>query len=206
MYFDLEALGYEESYRLLVNTVVPRPIALVTTMDSHGTPNAAPFSFFNLMGHDPPILVLGIERQAPGQYKDTLRNLRETGNFVVNLVNEAIAEQMNVCAIDFPSGVDELAEAGLSSESGMKVPVPRILESPVNLECTTRQVLEIGEGRCLVIGDIRALHIADEFYDPETRYVLTNKLGLIGRMHGRGWYVRTTDTFHMARRKLAVED
>ena len=87
MYFDLDALGYGESYRLLVNTVVPRPIALVTTVDEDGVTNAAPFSFFNIMGHDPPILVLGIERRAPGEYKDTLVNLRHSGEFIVNLVS-----------------------------------------------------------------------------------------------------------------------
>lgn len=202
MYFDLEELGYGESYRLLVNTVVPRPIALVTTLDAAGIPNAAPFSFFNLMGHDPPILVLGIERKAPGQYKDTLKNLRDGGEFIVNLVNEAIAEPMNVCAIDYPSGVNELTNAGLSSEPGVKVAVPRIIESPVSLECSTRQILELGEDRSLVIGDIRAMHLTDEYYDEEKRYVLTEKMGLIGRMHGRGWYVRTTDIFHMARKGL----
>ncbi len=200
MYFDLDELGYQESYRLLVNTVVPRPIALVTTVDAAGVANAAPFSFFNLMGHDPPILVLGIERKAPGEYKDTLRNLSASGEFVVNLVNEAMAERMNVTASNYPSEVDELQEAGLSSEPGRRISVPRILASPVNLECTTRQVIHLGEDRSLVIGDIRALHIADEYYDPGRRYVLTEKMQLIGRMHGRGWYVRTGDTFYMERK------
>ena len=200
MFFDLDELGYQESYRLLVNTVVPRPIALVTTVDAAGIPNAAPFSFFNLMGHDPPILVLGIERKAPGEYKDTLRNLRDSGEFVVNLVNEALAERMNVTAVDFDSSVDELEEAGLESERATRVNVPRITDSPVSLECTTRQVISLGEDRSLVIGDIRAMHIADEYYDETRRYVLTEKMRLIGRMHGRGWYVRTGDLFHMERK------
>src|SRR5690625_2160307 len=206
MYFDLDALGYGESYRLLVNTVVPRPIALVTTVDEDGVTNAAPFSFFNIMGHDPPILVLGIERRAPGEYKDTLRNLRASGEFIVNLVSEAIAEPMNICAADFPADVDELAKAGLTAESGKRVAVPRIVESPVSLECTTMQLLEIGEDRSLVIGNIHALHLRDEFWDAERRYVRTEQLGLIGRMHGRGWYARTSDLFHMARKTAAEID
>src|SRR5690554_4729181 len=200
MFFDLDELGYQESYRLLVNTVVPRPIALVTTVDATGTPNAAPFSFFNLMGHDPPILVLGIERKAPGEYKDTLRNLRDSGEFVVNLVNEAMAERMNVTAVNFDSSVDELLEAGLASEPARRITVPRIVDSPVSLECTTRQIISLGQDRSIVIGDIRAMHIADEYYDSDRRHVLTEKMGLIGRMHGRGWYVRTSDLFHMERK------
>jgi len=200
MFFDLDELGYQESYRLLVNTVVPRPIALVTTVDATGTPNAAPFSFFNLMGHDPPILVLGIERKAPGEYKDTLRNLRDSGEFVVNLVNEAMAERMNVTAVNFDSSVDELLEAGLASEPARRITVPRIVDSPVSLECTTRQIISLGQDRSIVIGDIRAMHIADEYYDSDRRHVLTEKMGLIGRMHGRGWYARTSDLFHMERK------
>ncbi len=202
MLFDLEAMTYQESYRLLVNTVVPRPIALVTTLDSGGTPNAAPFSFFNLMGHDPPILVLGIERRAPGNHKHTVQNMQQRGEFVVNLVNEAIAQPMNVCGVDFPDGVDEVAEAGLTPVASSKVSVPRILEAPVSLECGVRQVIVLGDERHLVIGDIRALHIADEYYDPNTRHVLVERMGLIGRMHGRGWYVRTTDLFYMKRETL----
>lgn len=202
MYFDLEALGHQESYRLLVNSIVPRPIALVTTVDAAGTTNAAPFSFFNLMGSDPPILVLGIERRASGALKDTVANIRASGEFAVNLVSEAIAEPMNICATDYPSGVDELHEAGLTPAAGQLIDVPHIAESPASFECTVREILDIGDNRSLIIGNILAMHLADEYYDAERRYVLTEKMGLIGRMHGRGWYVRTGDTFHMERRSL----
>src|SRR5690625_1460420 len=200
MYFDLDALGYGESYRLLVNTVVPRPIALVTTVDEDGVTNAAPFSFFNIMGHDPPILVLGIERRAPGEYKDTLANLRHSGEFIVNLVSEQIAGPMNICAVNFPREVDELARAGLSSQPGERVRVPRILEAPASLECTVRQLIALGEDRSLVIGNIHAMHLRDEFWDAERRYVRTAEMKLIARMHGRGWYTRTSHLFHMARK------
>lgn len=202
MYFDLHALGHHEGYRLLVNLVVPRPIALVTTVDEAGVVNAAPFSFFNIMGEDPPVLVLGIGSRAQGDYKDTVANIRASGEFVVNLVNEAIAEPMNVCATDYPPEVDELAEAGLTPAPCEQVAVPRITEAPASLECTVRELIQIGENRSLVIGDIRAMHLADEFYDAGRRYVLTEQMGLIGRMHGRGWYVKTGDTFYMERKTL----
>lgn len=202
MYFDLDALGHHESYRLLVNTIVPRPIALVTTVDAAGTTNAAPFSFFNLMGSDPPILVLGIERRGSGANKDTVENIRARREFVVNMVSEAIAEPMNICGTDYPPGVDELREAGLTAVPGMKIDVPHVAEAPASFECTVREILDIGDNRSLIIGNIIAMHLVDEFYDAEQRYVLTEKMGLIGRMHGRGWYVRTSDTFHMERKTL----
>lgn len=200
MYFKLEDLGHAESYRLLVNTVVPRPIALVTTSDAQGTLNAAPFSFFNIMGHDPPVLVLGIERRAPGELKDTVHNLRHSGEFVVNLVNEEIAVQMNICAIDYPPDVDELHEAGLTAAPSQMISVPRIGEAPASLECRVREIITIGDDRSLVIGNILALHLADQFYDAMRRYVLTEEMGLIARMHGRSWYARTSDLFHMERK------
>ena len=151
------------------------------------------------MGHDPPILVLGIERRGPGVPKDTLRNLQASGEFVVNLVNEAIARQMNVTARSYAAGVNELDRAGLTAAKCQKVAVPRVAESPVSLECTVRQVIELGEERSLVIGDVRALHLGDRYYDAERRHVLTEQLGLIGRMHGTGWYARTGDLFLMER-------
>lgn len=201
MFFDLEELDYAESYRLLVNTVVPRPIALVTTADAQGTANAAPFSFFNLMGHDPPILVLGIERRAPGHYKDTLANLRTTRQFAVSLVDDGLAQAMNTCGVDYAPDVDELALAGLEAVPGKKISVPLIADAPVTLECTVRQTIELGEQRNLVIGNIVALHLADRFWDPARRHVRTAEMQLIGRMHGRGWYVRTSDLFYMARQE-----
>lgn len=204
MFFDLEQLGHRESYRLLVNAVVPRPIALVTTVDLHGHVNAAPFSFFNVMGHDPPILVLGVEHKRGGGLKDTPNNIRSTREFVVNLVSENIAERMNICAVDFDHGVDELNTAGLTATASSKVAPPCILESPVSLECREMMSIGIGEGRTLVVGNIVAMHLKDECWDRDAKHVRAAELGLIGRMHGDGWYVRTTDLFQI--RKLALTD
>ncbi len=132
MHFDLAAIPQSDAYKLLVSTVVPRPIALATTVDRAGRVNAAPFSFFNAVSSVPPIVVLGISPGAgdpngPSDgYKDTERNIRDTGEFVVNLVDEALAERMNICAVDFPSAIGELEKAGLTPVPSVGVRAPRI--------------------------------------------------------------------------------
>ncbi|MDZ7802284.1 MAG: flavin reductase family protein [Trueperaceae bacterium] len=198
MTFDLEALDFAESYRLLVSTVVPRPIALVTTLDEDGTVNAAPFSFFNVMGHDPPTLVLGIEGASDGGSKDTPRNVRRRREFGVGLVNEPMAARMNVCAVPFPAGTSELVQAGLEPVAADKIDTPLVHASPVRLECLEAMSIGVGRGRTLVIGTIVALHLDDAYWDADARRVRTEGLGLIGRMEG-DWYVRTTDRFRMSR-------
>jgi flavin reductase (DIM6/NTAB) family NADH-FMN oxidoreductase RutF len=200
MLFDFAAIGPENAYKLLISTVVPRPIAWVTTQDVDGTLNAAPFSFFNAVSGNPPVVVIGIGGRAPGDVKDTGGNIRRTGQFVVNLVSSALAEQMNITAIDFPKSVNELAEAGLHTAPSATVKPPRIAESPVSLECERLVIVEVGVDRAVVLGKVLAIHIGDEFVlDPARCYVDTPKLELIGRMHGRGWYARTTDLFDMPR-------
>ena len=200
MLFDFAAIGAENAYKLLVSTVVPRPIAWVTTQDTDGTLNAAPFSFFNAVSGDPPVIVIGIGGREPGDIKHTGGNIRRTGEFVVNLVSNQLAEQMNITAIDFPKQVNELAEARLSTTPSARVKPPRIAESPVSLECERLVIVEVGVDRAVVLGKVLAIHIADEFVLDAVRcYVDTPALELIGRMHGRGWYTRTTDRFDMPR-------
>jgi len=200
MLFDLAAITAENAYKLLVSTVVPRPIAWVTTRDVDGTLNAAPFSFFNAMSGDPPVVCLGIGGRAPGDIKDTGGNIRRTGEFVVNLVSHKLAEQMNITAIDFPKGINELAEAGLTAAPSVKVRPPRIAEAPVSMECERLVIVEVGIARAVILGRVLAIHIRDEYVlDAERCYVDSPKLDLIGRMHGRGWYARTTDLFEMPR-------
>ena len=157
-------------YKLLVNTVLPRPIALVTTVDGNGNVNAAPFSFFNIFSHAPPLVVLGIEGREPAEapLKDTMRNIRTTGSFVVNLVDRALVEAMTICAIDLPSGIDELAAAGLTSAPSRQVAAPRIAASPVQLECRETVSLSLGtRHRNLVVGEIVHLHIRDGLVDEQ---------------------------------------
>ncbi|MDE2514726.1 MAG: flavin reductase family protein [Rhodospirillales bacterium] len=200
MLFDLAALDAQNAYKLLVSTIVPRPIAWITTCDVDGTLNAAPYSFFNAVSGHPPVVAIGIGGRAPGDAKDTGGNIRRTGQFVVNLVSDALAEKMNVTAIDFPKAVDELGQAGLSIAPSAKVRPPRIAESPVALECERLVIVDVGIDRSVVLGTVVAIHIQDDcVLDAARCYVDTPKLDLIGRMHGGGWYSRTTDRFELPR-------
>ena len=200
MLFEMDKLSEHDTYKLLVSTVVPRPIAWVVTQDLDGAINAAPYSFFNAVSGSPPIVTFGIGGRGAGDAKDTGNNIRRTGQFVVNLVNNATAAAMNVTAIDFPQGVDELREAGLSFTPSSKVAPPRIVESPVAFECERLVTIDVANDRTIVLGRVVAIHIADDcVMDAAKCYVDTPKLDLIGRMHGRGWYTKTTDRFEMPR-------
>jgi flavin reductase (DIM6/NTAB) family NADH-FMN oxidoreductase RutF len=200
MQFDLTGADRSQAYRLLASVVVPRPIALVTSLGPDGAVNAAPFSFFNLLGSAPPVVGLNIadRERAPDTPKDTRANIERTGEFVVNLVPEALAEAMNVCAVDFPAGVSELDAARLTTLPSAQVSAPRLAESPAHLECRLHSVIPIGDNR-IVLAEVVFLHIRDEFLDPDSLRVRTEALGLIGRMHGGGWYARTTDLFDLPR-------
>ena len=200
MLFDFETLATQDRYKLLVSTVVPRPIAWVVTQDTQGRLNAAPYSFFNVFSADPPVVVFGIGGRKPGNVKDTGQNIRETGQFTVCLVNQATAEPMNITAIDFPPEVDELAEAKLTTLPSTKVKPPRIAESPVAFECERFLIVELNTDRALVLGRVVAMHVRDDcVLDAKRCHIDTPKLDLIGRMHGGGWYTRTTDRFEMPR-------
>jgi flavin reductase (DIM6/NTAB) family NADH-FMN oxidoreductase RutF len=202
--FDFATLSAKDRYKLLVSTVTPRPIAWVVTEAPNGMLNAAPYSFFNAFSNDPPVVVIGIGGREPGDAKDTGNNIRRTGQFVVNLVDEASAAAMNVTAIDFPPDVDELYEAGLHTLPSLHVRPPRIAESPVAMECERLATIELGIDRSLVLGRVLAMHIADAaVLDASRCYIDTPKLNLIGRMHGAGWYARTTDLFEMPRIDVA---
>lgn len=199
MEFDFATLPPKDRYRLLIGSVVPRPIALVTTRDERGVPNAAPFSFFNCFSHDPPILALGMELRAEGGLKDTVRIIRATREFVVNLVSEEIAERMNICAVDFPGGMDELAEAGFTAVASSAVKPPRIQESPVNMECKLIEELRFGEGgkRSIVLGEVLRFHIRDDVLTPRGHIDL-DRMKPVGRLAGSG-YVRLSDRFDIKR-------
>ncbi|MBK1659337.1 flavin reductase family protein [Paracraurococcus ruber] len=203
MLFDFETLAPQDCYKLVVSSVVPRPIAWVVSQDAQGHVNAAPYSFFNAFSDNPVVVGFGAGPRPEGALKDTAANIRETGEFVVNLVPESAVQGMNVTAIDFPAGVDELAEAGLTKAPSAKVKPPRIAESPVALECVTFQLVPAGR-HTIVLGRVVAVHIKDDcVLDVAKCYVDTPKLGLVGRMHGRGWYTRTTDRFEVPRLSVA---
>ena len=200
MFFDFALISPRERYKLLVSTITPRPIAWVVTQDATGHLNAAPFSFFNAFAGDPPVVGIGIGSHEPGRPKDTRRNIRERREFVVNLVSEEAAPLMNVTAIEFEPSVNELAEAQLVTLPSVHVKPPRIAISPVSMECALLQIVELGPDSGLVLGRVLAMHVRDDaVLDPAKHLIDTPNLKLIGRMHGTGWYARTSDLFQMDR-------
>jgi len=200
MELDLENQFADRAYVILASLVVPRPIALVTTCAPTGEINAAPFSFFNLLGAHPPIVAVAPGNREDGTPKDTARNIQLTHEFIVNLVDEDIAEAMNRCAATLPYGQDELVHAGLHSSPSSVVKPPRITEAPASLECKEWNTLEIGKNR-VVIGLVKRLHLRDELFDVEKKRVRNEKLFTIGRMSSPHWYCRTRDRFEMIRPK-----
>jgi flavin reductase (DIM6/NTAB) family NADH-FMN oxidoreductase RutF len=199
MEFDFATLPREARGKLLNSTIVPRPIAWVVTRHANGAANAAPFSFFNVVSTEPPLLCIGMAARSGGD-KDTLANIRRSGQFVVNLVAADQAEAMNRTSADYGPDVDELARAGLTAAPSTKVDVPRIAGSPVTMECELFQLVDLDSGDAVVLGRVVAMHIADEMMlDAGRHYVDTPRLGLIGRMHGGGWYLHTREIFEIPR-------
>ena len=165
--FDFQTLSARDRYKLMIGTVTPRPIALVTTVDSEGRINAAPFSFFNCLSADPPILALGVENHPDMSFKDTALNIRLTEVFTVNMVSHAIAEAMHVCAVPFAAGRDELQAAGLTPMPGVKVASPFIKEAPAAFECRRHVTLELGKSRQIILGEIVFAHYHHDVIDVE---------------------------------------
>jgi flavin reductase (DIM6/NTAB) family NADH-FMN oxidoreductase RutF len=189
-----------DSYKLMVGSIVPRPIAFVSTLSSKGITNLAPFSFFNAICADPPLLCFAVGNRMPE--KDTATNIRATGEFVINVVTEAIAEHMNICSGDYPWGESEFAISGLTPEPSEIVKPPCVLESPVNMECRLVQIVDVSTrpaGASLIIGEVVRFHVdsavARNFHiDPA-------KLLAVGRMGGNE-YSRTRDRFELVRPKV----
>ncbi|MBY5829352.1 flavin reductase family protein [Rhizobium ruizarguesonis] len=182
--FDFKQLTERERYKLMIGTIIPRPIALVTTVDENGRVNAAPFSFFNCLSADPPILAIGVENNADMSFKDTGHNIRMTEVFTVNIVSFAIAEAMHVCGAKYPRGVDELREAGLTAMPGEKVASPFIAEAPAAFECKRHVTLELGRSRQIVMGEIVYAHYRDGVVDPERLHVDPAAVDAIARLGG----------------------
>jgi flavin reductase (DIM6/NTAB) family NADH-FMN oxidoreductase RutF len=205
MDFDFAALAPTDRAKLINATIVPRPIAWLLSVDEAGTLNAAPFSYFNAFSATPPMVCVGVGSRPAGGPKDSAVNIHANKQFVVNLVSFETRRLMNVCAADFDAGISEIERAGLSTAPSAKVAPPRIAESPVAYECELAHSIDLGDHRFIIVGRVVSLYIRDDMMlNAEKHYVDTPKLDLIGRMHGRGWYVRTTDLFEMAR--VSVEE
>jgi flavin reductase (DIM6/NTAB) family NADH-FMN oxidoreductase RutF len=201
MRFDLEEVGAANAYKLLAATVMPRPIAWVVTQDAAGAVNAAPYSFFNVMGPSPPTVALGIMADPERGFKDSARNILDTGEFVVNLVPERLVKAMNVTSVDAPRGVDELELAGLVTAPSARVKPPRIAESPVAFECVQLSSVVTGPSQVVIIGRVLTVHIADDcVLDARRAHIDTPKLDLVARSYGSD-YVRSHDTFSLVRPK-----
>lgn len=201
MEFDMRRMAAPDRYKILGSTITPRPIAWVTSLSAEGRVNAAPYSFFNCMGHEPPILAVGMLRHPEDRFKDTPANILATGEFVVHLVSEPLAQAMNLTCIDAPPGVDEIALAGLATAPSLRVAPPRLAEAPVAFECISRAAIATGPSQVLVVGEVLMAHIRDDaVIDAARCHFATERLGLVARMHGAGWYDRAgTDMFQMDR-------
>lgn len=171
MHIRFDEVDAKLRYKLMTAAIIPRPVALVTTVDTDGNANAAPYSFFNGMSEDPPLVVLGLKRRDSGPKKDTARNIEETGEFVAHLVNWEMHEGMLVTAADFPEGVDEIPLAGFTTAPSVAVKPPRIAEAPIAFECRKFVTVQAGIDRDIAIGEVVAMHIRDDMYDQENQYI-----------------------------------
>ncbi len=196
--FSLRDLSRQDRYKLLCGVVIPRPIALVTTLDENGAVNAAPFSFFNVFSEDPPLVVLGLQHRLDRSPKDTSRNINRDGEFVVNMVDEALASAMNDCAVDFPSGDSEVAALGLAILPSVDVGVPRLAAAPFALECKRSVSLGFGPGRELMVGEVLRIHAREGLVDAANMHVDFEAYRPIGRLFGN-LYTYQRESFAMDR-------
>ncbi|WP_332302945.1 flavin reductase family protein [Rhizobium sp. GR12] len=193
-HFDFARLDERERYKILIGTVIPRPIALVTTVNKDGQPNAGPFSFFNVLTHDPAIVAIGVENYADMRFKDTARNIRETGEFTVHICDNALVDQMEVCAIKFGPDVDEMEEAGLATVPGQMVCSPRILAAPAALECRRHTTLQVGPAREIILGEVVGVFVRSDAVNAANLHIDQQLMDAVGRMGGHT-YTRTRDQF-----------
>jgi flavin reductase (DIM6/NTAB) family NADH-FMN oxidoreductase RutF len=194
-----DSAGFPSVYKIMVGSIVPRPIAFVSTVSVEGIYNLAPFSFFTGASANPPVVCFCPLRKADGRPKDTLNNIERTGEFVVNIVSEEFIEQMNITSAEFPPEVDEFQVSGLTPVPGDLVKAPRVKESHVSMECRLFRIFEISSkpsGGSIVTGEVLRLHVDDAYVD--NFRVDPDKLKAVGRMAGIT-YVRTADRFDLAR-------
>jgi flavin reductase (DIM6/NTAB) family NADH-FMN oxidoreductase RutF len=200
MDIDFTTLGAYQRYKLMASLIVPRPIALVTTISDAGVVNAAPFSMFNMLGEDPPVVMISVNRLHNGRIKDTAANILANGEFVVHLADEAIAEKMHGCGESYPPEISELDMVGFSAAPSLSVKPPRIVEAPVAFECVHHELLETAS-RYVFIGRILSLHVRDGLVDTERWRVRLQEFFPVGRF-GASFYVRTRDRFSIAGQDL----
>ena len=192
--FDFAELTPRERYKLLIGTVIPRPIALITTLSADGIPNAGSFSFFNILTHDPAIMAVGIEYRPDGNPKDTAANILATAEFTVHIADHALVDQMEICSIKFAPEVDELAVAGLETAPGETVRSPRILAAPAAFECRLVQTVPVTPARVIVLGEVQRMFLRESLVNRETLHVDQMAIDAVGRLGGH-LYARQLDQF-----------
>lgn len=192
MQYAANELAPRDRYKLLISFVLPRPIAWITTIGPTGVVNAAPFSFFNVFGEDPPLIMVAINKRPDGRLKDTWSNIERTGEFVVNLTDEPLAKAMHESSGDFPPNVGEPDYLGLKLAPSVDIKPPRLADAPWALECKTWQVINVKDDRQLIIGEGLRFHVRDELWDPKAMRVHMERYHPVGRMFADR-YCRTDD-------------
>jgi flavin reductase (DIM6/NTAB) family NADH-FMN oxidoreductase RutF len=201
-----ESLPHASVYKLMTGAILPRPIGWISTLDPDGRPNLAPFSFFNAVCSKPATVVFcPLVRGTDGETKDTLHNVRSTGEFVVNIVTEELVKAMNLSSVEAPPDLNEFEFAGLTAEASKTVRAPRVAESPIHFECRVRQIVDISDqpgGGSLVIGTVVHIHVDERVLLGSDKIDLT-ALKPIGRLAG-GMYTRVTDLIELERPKSMI--
>ena len=196
MELSVRDLALQERYKLLTGLVFPRPIALVSTRSENGVANCAPYSYFNAMCEDPMLVILSFNARSDGKMKHSISNAVRTGEFVVNLVDEAIANGMHISSGEFPEEESEFGHAGFTAAACRVVQHPRIAEAPVSFECKVFQRIELGTVRDLILGEVVHVHARDGLIDPVTRRVSEADYRPVGRLYGTR-YCTTRQRFEL---------
>ena len=196
MDLELAGLSAHERYKVLIGLVIPRPIAWVSTWSENGVANCAPFSFFNVISEEPPLCILSFNYRADGAMKHTLKNIRRTGEFVVNLADEGTANAMHASAAEIPEGESEFARAGLTPVPARTVKHPRIAEAAASLECRVERCIEFGPEREMVVGEILLVHARDGIVDPASKRISEERYRPVGRLFGNR-YCTTRQRFDL---------
>ena len=198
MEINFQDISPRERYKLLSSTIIPRPIALVSSRGLDGVDNAAPYSFFNVFSEDPPIVILGLQNKDDGSPKDTTRNILETSEFVVNLIDRKMAEAMNNCAVDFPPEVSEFDITGLNRAHSKLIGANRIAEAPVALECRQTFTIKLNKNRDICLGEVLYMHIRDDIIDAKTKRIKIENYEIVARLFA-DYYAGITGPYALER-------
>lgn len=196
MDLELARLPPHETYKLLIGLVIPRPIAWVSTYSANGVANCAPFSFFNVISEEPPLCILSFNWRSDREIKHTLKNIRRTGEFVVNLADEGTANAMHLSSTELPEAESEFAKYGLTAVPAKLVKHPRIGEAAASLECRVERRIEFGPERELVVGEILLVHARDGIIDPVTKRISEEHYRPVGRLFAER-YCTTRERFNL---------